>query len=41
MVLKPLYEKIDFNADEGIVNRNNIAHIGIVKANQLIAIRFF
>lgn len=41
MVLKPLYDKIDFNAEGEIVNRNNIAHIGIVEANQLIAIRFF
>lgn len=41
MVLKPLYEDVGFNADEGIINRHNIAHIGIVEANQLIAIRFF
>ena len=41
MVLKPLGDKIDFNAEDGIVNRNNIAHVGIVEANQLISIRFF
>ena len=41
MVLNPLDDTIDFNAEEGLINRNNIAHVGIVEANQLIAIRFF
>lgn len=41
MILKPLGDNVQFNANEGVLNRNNVAHIGIVEANQLIALRFF
>ena len=40
-VLNPIDDKINFKDDIGIVNRNEIAHMGIVEADQLIAMRLF
>ena len=38
-ILKPLDEDIDFKEDIGQVNRNGIAHTGVVDANQIVALR--
>lgn len=40
-VLKPLGKNMDFKEEMGRVNRNVIAHTGVVEANQLIAMRLF
>ena len=40
-VLYPIDDEINFKEDIGIVNRNEIAHMGIVEADQLIAMRLF
>lgn len=38
-ILKPLDENINFKEDIGQVNRNGIAHTGVVDANQIVALR--
>lgn len=38
-ILRPLDEDIDFKEDIGQVNRNGIAHTGVVDANQIVALR--
>ena len=38
-ILKPLDDDIDFKEDIGQVNRNGIAHTGVVDANQIVALR--
>ncbi len=38
-ILKPLGDKINFKEDIGQVNRNGIAHTGVVDANQIVALR--
>ncbi len=38
-ILKPLDDNIDFKEDIGLVNRNGIAHTGVVDANQIVALR--
>ena len=38
-ILKPLGDNIDFKEDIGLVNRNGIAHTGVVDANQIVALR--
>lgn len=38
-ILWPLDYSVDFNEDVGEVNRNIIAHTGVVEANKLVAIR--
>lgn len=40
-ILNPISDEINFKEDMGIVNRNEIAHMGIVEADQLIAMRLF
>lgn len=40
-VLKPLGKHMDLKEEKGRVNRNVIAHTGVVEANQLIAMRLF
>ena len=40
-IVKPLYDYVDFEYDMGDINRHEIAHVGVVEATQLGAMRLF
>lgn len=41
MILKPLYDSVDFNQDKDEINRNIMTHCGVVNADNIVAIRMF
>lgn len=40
-IVKPLYDDVDFEYDMGDIKRHEIAHVGVVEASQMIAMRLF
>ena len=40
-IVKPLYDEVDFEYDMGDIKRHEIAHVGVVEASQMGAMRLF
>lgn len=40
-IVKPLYDNVDFEYDMGNIKRHEIAHVGVVEASQMGAMRLF